>query len=91
LKNDAQKIAVIQVLIDEMDKIPAADMVKVGTLYPQLANVVQGDGAQNLKAVINDYAKKLKGQEYNYEEAKQRLQTLLNAIKDGYVKAQKPK
>uniref|UniRef100_A0AC34GNR8 Uncharacterized protein n=1 Tax=Panagrolaimus sp. ES5 TaxID=591445 RepID=A0AC34GNR8_9BILA len=88
LKNDTQKIAVIQVFMDAMDKIPAADMVKVGKIYPQLANVVQGDGAQNLKAVINDYTKKLKGQEYNQEEAKQRLQTLLNAMKDGYVKAQ---
>uniref|UniRef100_A0AC35GX57 Uncharacterized protein n=1 Tax=Panagrolaimus sp. PS1159 TaxID=55785 RepID=A0AC35GX57_9BILA len=89
LKNDTQKIAVIQVLLDAMDKIPAADMVKVGKIYPQISNIVQGDGAQNLKAVINDYTKKLKGQEYNQDEAKQRLQTLLNAIKDGYVKAQK--
>uniref|UniRef100_A0A914ZCD7 Uncharacterized protein n=1 Tax=Panagrolaimus superbus TaxID=310955 RepID=A0A914ZCD7_9BILA len=42
LKNDTQKIAVIQVFLDAMDKIPATDMVKVGQIYPQLANVVQG-------------------------------------------------
>ena len=39
----------IQTLLDEMNKIPAEDMVEIGNIYPQLSDVVQGKILRGLK------------------------------------------
>uniref|UniRef100_A0AC34QXB4 Uncharacterized protein n=1 Tax=Panagrolaimus sp. JU765 TaxID=591449 RepID=A0AC34QXB4_9BILA len=80
LMNDSGKLATVNVIFQELNNLDENDLENLSKIFPEISKI----SLQNLKAVINDYVKKFNGEQVDQNAAKQRLQTLLNEIHQGF-------